>query len=152
MDDSVVNSDSTIPPTRIEAFELLAEDDVRMLIANSKSTSCCLDPIPTHLLKSCEPLIPVITNIINSSLESGIFPDSWKEAVVIIPLLKKLGLESLFNNLRPVSNLAYISKLIERACSIQSDIRPPCPVRSLSAITIGISPVSQYGHSIGQSC
>ena len=115
MDDSVVNSDSTIPPTRIEAFELLAEDDVRMLIANSKSTSCCLDPIPTHLLKSCEPLIPVITSIINSSLESGIFPDSWKEAVVIIPLLKKLGLESLFNNLRPVSNLAYISKLIERA-------------------------------------
>jgi len=46
-------------------------------------------------------------------LESGIFPDSWKEAVVI-PLLKKLGLESLFKNLRPVSNLAYISKLTER--------------------------------------
>jgi len=114
MDDSVVNSDSTIPLTRIEGFELLAEDDVRMLIVNSKSTSCCLDPIPTHLLKSCsEPLIPVVTNIINSSLESGIFPDSWKEAVVI-PLLKKLGLESLFKNLCPVSNLAYISKLTER--------------------------------------
>lgn len=47
IDDSVVNSDSTIPPTR---FELLAEDDVCMLIGNSKSTSCCLDPIPTHLL------------------------------------------------------------------------------------------------------
>ena len=92
LDDSVVNRGSTIPPTRIEAFELLVEDDVRMLIANSKSTSCCLDPIPTHLLKSCsEPLIPVITNIINNSLESGIFPDSWKEAVVI-PLLKKPGL------------------------------------------------------------
>ena len=93
MDDSVVNNDSTIPPARIDAFELLAEDDVLMLTANSKSTSCCLDPIPTHLVKSCsEPLIPVITNIINSSLESGIFPDSWKEAVVI-PLLKKVGLE-----------------------------------------------------------
>ena len=53
LDDSGVNSDSTICPTRIEAFELLAEDDVRVLIANSRSTSCCLDPIPTHLLKSC---------------------------------------------------------------------------------------------------
>ena len=42
------------------------------------------------------------------------FPESWKEAVVI-PLLKKPGLESLFKNLRPVSNLAYISKLTERA-------------------------------------
>ena len=55
----------------------------------------------------------MITNIINSSLESGIFPDCWKEAVVT-PLLKKPGLESLFKNLRPVSNLAYISKLTER--------------------------------------
>ena len=34
---------------------------------------------------------------------------------MVIPLLKKLGLESLFKNLRPVSNLAYISKLTERA-------------------------------------
>ena len=70
LDNSDVNSDSTIPPTRIEAFELLAEDDVRVVIANSRSTSCCLDPIPTHLLKSCsESLISMITNIINSSLE-----------------------------------------------------------------------------------
>ena len=103
LDDSDVNSDSTIPPTRIEAFELLAEDDVLVLIANSRLTSCCLDPIPTHLLKSCsESLISVITNIINSSLESGTCPDCWKEAVVI-PLLKKPGIESLFKNLHPVS-------------------------------------------------
>ena len=88
---------------------------MRVLIANSRSTSCYLDPIRTHLLKSCsESLISVITNIINSSLESGIFPDCWKEAVVI-PLLKKPGLESLFKNLRPVSNLAYISKLTGRS-------------------------------------
>ena len=96
------------------------------LIGNSRSTSCCLDPIPTHLLKSCsESLISVITNIINSSLESGIFPDCWKEAVVI-PLLKKPGFESLFKNLRPVSNLAYtayISKLTERAI-VRSGLYP----------------------------
>ena len=42
------------------------------------------------------------------------FPESWKEAVVI-PLLKKPGLESLFKNLRPVSNFVYISKLTERS-------------------------------------
>jgi hypothetical protein len=109
----------TIPdppaPSVFELFALLTEDDVRMLIANSKSTSCCLDPVPTPLLKSCiESLTPVITKIINTSLESGVFPEDWKEAVVK-PLLKKLGLDPLFMNLRPVSNLAYISKLIERA-------------------------------------
>ena len=47
-------------------------------------------------------------------MELGIFPECWKEAIVI-PLLKKLGLDSIFKNLRPVSNLAYVSKLIERA-------------------------------------
>ena len=86
-----------------------------MLIGNSKSTSCCLDPIPTSLLKSfIEPLIPVITKIINTFFDSEIFPVSWKEAVVI-PLLKKSGLDLVFKNLRPVSNLAYISKVTERA-------------------------------------
>ena len=115
----IANPSGTIPdppaPSVFESFALLTEDDMRMLIANSKSTSCCLDPVPTPLLKSCiESLIPVITKIINTSLESGVFPEDWKVAVVK-PLLKKLGLDPLFMNLRPVSNLAYISKLIERA-------------------------------------
>ena len=113
-DDTDINSDSSTP-LFIETLAPLTEDEVCMLIANSKSTSCCLDPIPTPPLKSSiEPLIPVITNIINTSLDSGIFPVSWKEAV-FIPLPKKLGLDSVFKNLLPVSNLAYISKLTERA-------------------------------------
>ena len=107
--------DPPAPSVHFESFALLTEDDARMLIANSKSTSCCLDPVPTPLLKSCiESLIPVITKIINTSLESVVFPEDWK-VTVVKPLLKKLGLDPLFMNLRPVSNLAYISKLIERA-------------------------------------
>lgn len=34
---------------------------------------------------------------------------------MVIPLLKKSNLDPMFKNLRPVSNLAYISKLTERA-------------------------------------
>ena len=110
-DDGDTNSDASIPLF----IETLTEDDVCMLLGNSKSTSCCLDPIPTPLLKSCiELLIPVITKIINTSFDSEIFPVSWKEAVVI-PRLKKSGLDLVFKNLGPVSNLAYISKLTERA-------------------------------------
>jgi hypothetical protein len=115
---NVPDYSGTIPdppaPSVFESFALLMENDVHMLIANSKSTSC-LDPVPTPVLKSCiESLIPVITKIINTSLESGLFPEDWKVAMVK-SLLKKLGLDPLFMNLRPVSNLAYISKLIERA-------------------------------------
>ena len=50
----------------------------------------------------------------NCSLTSGEFPDCWKEALVS-PLLKKSGVLSEFTNLRPVSNLQYVSKLTERA-------------------------------------
>ena len=44
------------------------------------------------------------------------FPDSQKEAVVN-PLLKKDGLDLLYRNYCPVSNLSYVSKLRERSLS-----------------------------------
>ena len=71
--------------------------------------------VPTDLLVKClDILLPVITKIIKISPETGCFPNDWKEAIVL-PILKKAGLESAFENLHPISNLAYISKLIERA-------------------------------------
>ena len=49
-----------------------------------------LDPVPSTLLKYILDLaLPSITAIKNSSLQSGIVPDSFKEAVVR-PLLKNL--------------------------------------------------------------
>ena len=53
----------------------------------------------------------------NTSLESGTVPSSFKEAN-IRPLLKKSGLDKDdMKNYRPVSNLPWISKLIERVVS-----------------------------------
>ena len=43
----------------------------------------------------------------------------WKEALVK-PLLKKPGLEAQFKNLRPISNLQFISKLAERSAYEQT--------------------------------
>ena len=42
-------------------------------------------------------LLPVLTKIINLSLESGIFPEDWKEALVC-PLLKKNNLDLILEN------------------------------------------------------
>ena len=75
-------------------------------------------------------LLPVITLIINLSLQSGHFPEVWKEAIVI-PLLKKCGSDSSnFKKLRPVSNLSYISNLTESAVAdqIQSHLDNLYPV------------------------
>ena len=59
-------------------------------------------------------LLPVITHLINSFLANGYFSKNLKETMVK-PLLKRAGLDAVFNNLRPISNLQFISKLAERA-------------------------------------
>ena len=41
--------------------------------------------------------------LINLALEEGIFTEIWKVAI-ICPLIKKLGLELVNSNYRPVSN------------------------------------------------
>ena len=79
--------------------------------------ACPLDPSPaaTSLVVSClDVLLSVITRIINCFFTSGEFPVCWKEALVS-SLPKKSGVLSEFTNLRPVSNLQYVSKLTERA-------------------------------------
>ena len=88
---------------------------IRILVMKSAKTYCALDPMPTPmLLDGLDVLLPAITYLINSSLVNGYFPRNWKEALVK-PQLKKAGLDASFGNLRPISNLQFISKLAERA-------------------------------------
>lgn len=96
-------------------FEPASEEEVLKLIRQSASKSCPLDPIPTWLLKECQQeLLPVITHIVNLSLSTSIMPSDFKEAL-INPLIKKALLDSeIFKNYRPVSNLAFLSKIIEK--------------------------------------
>ena len=60
----------------------------------------------------------MFTSMINLSLQSGRFAEDWKVALVT-SLLKKPVLEQIKKNLRPVSNLANISKLTESAVALQ---------------------------------
>ena len=67
------------------------------------------------VFKNCvEVLLPAITDIINQSLQTGIFPASLKSSLVI-PTLKKPSLEpESLNHYRPISNLPFLGKVIER--------------------------------------
>ena len=48
------------------------------------------------------------------TLESGVVPDHFKKAIVT-PLIKKSGLDSdVLKNYRPVSNLSFLSKIVEK--------------------------------------
>ena len=109
------NDYATVPPSSFSKFNPLTEEKVSKLIGSSAKKSSTLDPMPTPLVMDCiDVLLPIMTKMINLSLESGLFADDWKCALVF-PLLKKPGLDLLYKNYRPVSNLQYVSKLIEKA-------------------------------------
>ena len=110
----------TMSPTSLHHLEPTTEDEVRKIIMSSSSTTCASDPIPTSLLKDCiEILLPTITHIINCSLAEAEVPDSFKLAI-IKPLLKKETLDpDIFKHYRPISNLAFLSKVLERVVAVR---------------------------------
>ena len=103
------------PPPQLSSFHPVTEHEVRNIILSSSDSSCSLDLIPTKLLKSCiDSLTPPITHLINLSLNEGMFPTQYKHAVVT-PLLKKQSLpKNDMASYRPISNLNFISKVLER--------------------------------------
>ena len=94
-------------------FQPITLPKLHKIIKSVPNKNCDLDPVPASLLKQILPsIIPLIADIINSSLRVGIFLESFKRALVR-PLLKKPGLELLERNYKPVSNFGYVSKLTE---------------------------------------
>ena len=64
-------------------------------------------------------IINIILRIVNLCFSSGDFPASCK-STIISPLIKKPGLDSeILKYYRPVANLSFISKIIEKAIATQ---------------------------------
>ena len=100
-------------------FQPISLSNLQKIIRSTPNKSCDLDPIPTSLLKHILPsIVTTIADIINTSLKEGSFPESFKRALVR-PLLKKPNLDLLKTNYRPVSNLSYVSKLVECVVAVQ---------------------------------
>ena len=96
-------------------FSSVTTDYVKKVILNSKKSFSELDSLPGDIFIHClDTLLPYITNIFNESLSSGVFPLDFKTSFVI-PLLKKPSLDrNSLKNYRPVSNLSFVSKVLER--------------------------------------
>ena len=79
---------------------------------------CENDPLPTCLVKQqVNVLVPLISSIVNKSLVTGCVPDDLKHAN-ILPLIKNDNLDKdILKNYRPVSNLIFESKLLEKDVS-----------------------------------
>ena len=106
-------------PENIQAFdkfELATEDEIHAIVQSFGVSCSPEDPIPAKLLNdNSDTLIPYWLELVNLSLSTGNM-DCLKSAV-ISPLLKEADEHvdtELYKNYRPVSNLIFLSKLIER--------------------------------------
>ncbi len=107
-------------PSSWTEFETASADDIKDIILESSSASGLLDPMPTWLIKKLlASLLCIIMTIVNMTLVEGIVPSSIK-AAVIKPMLKKENLDcNILKNYRPVSNLSFLSKILERVVAKQ---------------------------------
>ena len=95
-------------------FNEVREEDVLKLLTTAPAKSCELDQFPPRLLvRHCLEVVPIITQIANASLAQGEFSSQLKTTLVH-PLLKKPETDCIFKNYRPISDLPFLSKLIER--------------------------------------
>ena len=107
-------------PCIFESFKPLSQDQILFLIRRAPDKTSELDPIPTWLVRECaEILAPFFAHVFNASLLEGYLPADQKRAI-IYPGLKKPSLDpDDMASYRPISNLSFTSKLLERAVHAQ---------------------------------
>ena len=96
-------------------FNPVDELSIWRYIRELNKTYCSLDPINvSKIIVAFEAAAPFIA-LVNKYSEECIFVTSEKVAL-LRPLLKKLGLDvEDMNSFRPVSNLPFLSNIVERA-------------------------------------
>lgn len=117
---SPIEYDNQFCGTLLNHFTSCTPEQICKYIHMAPNKSCELDPVPTWLLKEiAEKMSVPLCNIINKSFELSEIPSSLKQAH-IRPLIKKPGLNAEdMANYRPVSNLPFVSKLMEKIVASQ---------------------------------
>ena len=98
---------------------------IRKYIDRVKTNKATLPgDLPAKIVKNCSDVLCVpMTHMINHSIETGSWPDSYKEEL-ITPIAKQIPVEHL-DQLRPISNLPICDKIQEAVISdlIVSDMK-----------------------------
>ena len=119
---SFLSMDSTVPicTTTLYNFDRVTDPELLKGISGMNKTICSSDPFPTRLLMpQLHAIIPIIQHIVKLCLTTGDFPISCKSSIVI-PSIKKPSFDrEMLNNYRHISNLSFLSKVIEKVISIR---------------------------------
>ena len=98
----VANSlvDVQVCSAELTEFERMTEDQVKSLINSCRLKTCILDPLPASIMEDWKDvLLPVLTKMINISIETANVPLQLKETM-IRPKLKRESLDhEVYSNL-----------------------------------------------------
>ena len=110
--------DVSIQP--FENFTDLSETDLLDVMSSLGNKCCDLDILPADKFKECsKSMLPFVLHLINLSFNTGTFPSAFKKAL-LNPDIKNATLDkNTYSNYRPVSNLSFFSKLLEKCASRQ---------------------------------
>jgi hypothetical protein len=126
--DNIRSNTASAPPpiidhrdvTPLTEFEPVTDDEMLKLLQKSPAKHCSLDPVPTWLVKRlADRFAPIFTRLCNSSLVAGVVPVAHKHAVVRSSLKKPTLDPTDFASYRPISNLTFLSKTLERVVAAQ---------------------------------
>lgn len=97
----------------------VSEEEVRLCVSGLRGGSAPgVDGITANILKeNIDSLIRPLVHIINLSITSGTFPNSFKTAKVI-PIYKSKE-KSEYSNYRPISLLSVCAKVLEKCVKVQ---------------------------------
>ena len=100
----------------LQTFAPLSEEELLGIISELNKKECEQDPIPLCLLLQClNEVKDIILFIVNKSLVSGTFPAALKNAIVKPVIKDEKGDQNSYKNYRPISNLSFLSKIIEKS-------------------------------------
>lgn len=99
-------------------FNKVSEMEVYKVISSIKSCAKGIDGFNIQILQLCCPfLLPFLTHIINFCIENSVYPDAWKKGL-IMPL-PKINNPKEYKDLRPISVLSCMSKVLEKIINMQ---------------------------------
>ena len=108
---------------KLEQFSPVTKTEMKELVGKIPCKSFHLDPVPSSILKEMlDDILPVITEIANMSVNNGIHvvPSRLKYAS-LSPCLKKTTFDSEnYSSFRPISNLTFVSKCVEKVVATQT--------------------------------
>ncbi|KAL5247937.1 hypothetical protein ACHWQZ_G017192 [Mnemiopsis leidyi] len=139
--------DQTTPKTSKswDKFTEITDSDLKSIFSEINKKECDEDPIPVKLLPDClnEELTLIILFIVNDSLRTGRFPTGLKNALVRPVIKDKGGDVNSFKNYHPISNLTFLSKVIEKC--VQKELSAYLEANNLHAS-------HQSGYRANHSC